>query len=135
MEINSFKKYFTPAEAQRTLPLVKRIVEDILNVGYDLRTLMTMLGEDAPDHPQIQDMMENLRDYFLELEQLGCFYKDWNFSVGLVDFPAVINGKEVFLCWRSDEENIRYYHGIEAGYAGRQLIPADLLAQAGSDHS
>lgn len=135
MKINYFKKYFTPTEAQRTLPLVRRIVEDILNIGHDLRTLMTMLGDDAPDNPQIQEMMEQLKDYFLELEQLGCFYKDWNFSIGLVDFPAVINGKEVFLCWRSDEEGIRYYHEIEAGYAGRQLIPAELLAENGDDNS
>ncbi len=135
MKINYFKKYFTPAEAQRTLPLVKRIVEDILNLGYDLRTLMTMLGDDAADNPQIQAMMEQLKDYFLELEQLGCFYKDWNFSIGLVDFPAIINGKEVFLCWRSDEESIHYYHEIEAGYAGRQLIPAELLAENGEKNS
>ena len=124
-----FKKYFTPAEAERTLPLVSRIVEDILNLGHEIRSLTTMVGEQAPDNPQIQELMEQLQSYLTELEEVGCFYKDWNFSIGLVDFPTVIDEKEVFLCWRSDEDAIRYYHEIDAGYAGRKLIPAKYLEQ------
>ena len=62
-----------------------------------------------------------------ELEEIGCFYKDWNFTIGLVDFPAIIDGKEVLLCWRSDEDDILYYHGFEDGYAGRKEIPDKYL--------
>lgn len=114
-----FKKYFTPQEAARTLPLVKRIVADILDTSHEIKSLMAVLDGDVENHPQIADLVDRMNSYFAELEEIGCFYKDWNFSVGLVDFPAVIDGEEVFLCWRSDEEGIQYYHGIEAGYAGR----------------
>lgn len=124
-----FKKHFTPAEAARTLPLIRRIVEDILNLSHDIRSLGAMLGENAREHPQLREMLDQLNGYFAEMEELGCFYKDWGFSIGLVDFPAIINGREVFLCWRSDEEGILYYHDIEAGYAGRQPIPPYLFSE------
>jgi hypothetical protein len=122
-----FKRHFTPAEAARTLPLVRQIVEDILDVSHDIRSLGTILGENVREHPQLQEMLDQLHGYFAEMEELGCYYKDWGFSIGLVDFPAIINGREVFLCWRSDEKDIMYYHDIEAGYAGRQLIPPYLF--------
>jgi len=118
-----FKKYFTVQDAVRTLPLVKRIVKDILDTSHQIRSLTTVLEEESKDHPQIEALLDELKSYIAELEEMGCFYKDWNFSIGLVDFPAMIDGKEVFLCWRSDEPEIRYYHEIEAGYAGRELIP------------
>ena len=119
-----FKKHFTVQEAVRTLPLVRRIVRDILDTGHQIRTLSAMLEEDEDqDHPQIEALMDELKSYFAELEEMGCFYKDWNFSIGLVDFPAIIDEKEIFLCWRSDEPEIEYYHGIEEGYAGRTEIP------------
>jgi len=71
--------------------------------------------------------MDQLDDLFDELESLGCSYRDWNFSQGLVDFPSVIHGQEALLCWRSDEPKVCYYHDLEAGYAGRLPIPKELL--------
>lgn len=118
-----FKKLFTPAEAVKTLPLVRKIVADILNTGHEIRTLGKVLGDEAHEHPQIRDLVGELQNYVQELEDIGCFYKDWNFEIGLIDFPAIIDDQTVFLCWRSDEPQIRYYHHIEAGYAGRTLIP------------
>ena len=41
---------------------------------------------------------------------------------GLVDFPAIIGGKEVFLCWEQDEEDIEFWHELDAGYAGRERL-------------
>jgi hypothetical protein len=118
-----FKKYFTPSEAIKTLPLVKRIIRDILDTSHQIRTLIAILEEESENHPQIESLLDELKSYFIELEEMGCLYKDWNFSIGLVDFPAIIDGEEVFLCWRSDEAEINYYHEIEAGYAGRREIP------------
>ena len=117
-----FKKHFTPHEANKTLPLVKRIVKDILDTGHEINSLVTFLGDETEDHPQISQLVDQMNSYFSELEEIGCFYKDWNFRIGLVDFPAVIDNEEVFLCWRSDEPDINYYHGIDAGYAGRKPI-------------
>lgn len=120
-------KLFTPKEANQTLPLVKRIVADILNTGDRIRSLSAQIGTNAESNPQIVQWVNQLEELFEELESLGCSYKDWNFTVGLVDFPAVIDGQEVFLCWRSDEEALKYYHEIDAGFTGRKLIPKEEL--------
>ncbi len=120
-------KVFTPKVANQTLPLVKRIVSDILSMGQQLRTLSADLGKGAEDSPQVIKLMNQLEELFEEMESLGCSYKDWNFTVGLVDFPSVIEGKEVFLCWRSDEERLKFYHDFDSGFAGRKLIPEKYL--------
>lgn len=116
-------KLFTPEEATKTLPLVRKIVEDILNFGKELRELSVKIGKGAENDPRAVLLMDKLDELFDELEALGCSYKDWNFTFGLVDFPARIDGQEVCLCWRSDESEIKYYHGVEEGFAGRKLLP------------
>ena len=115
-------KQFTVAEAQRTLPLVRRIVADILATAGCLRD-----PETKRNSAETRRLVAQLESLMKELEQLGCQYKDWDFSIGLVDFPSVINGEDVLLCWRSDEPEIRWYHSYNGGYAGRRPIPADLV--------
>jgi hypothetical protein len=120
-------KYFTPAEAKKTLPLVKLIVKDIIDSARDMRLLAEELENNAEKDPRVIKFMDDINRYLKEIEDLGCFYKDWNFSIGLVDFPSVIHDKEVLLCWRSDEDDITYYHEPDAGYQGRKPIPAEYL--------
>ncbi len=120
-------KYFTPQEAKRTLPLVKKIVKDILDNAFQIRTIVDSLGEGFENNHEIQKLSNEINYYMHELEEIGCSYKDWNFSIGLVDFPAIINDEEVLLCWRSDETDIKYYHGIDEGYSGRKPIPDEYL--------
>ncbi len=121
------KKYFTPKEATQTLPLVKSIVSDIQETGQRFTERIRELGADAPADPEVKRMADELDDLLQELQDLGCTYKDWSFSTGLVDFPAMIDGEEVLLCWRSDEPAIVYYHSVEAGYPGRKPIPEAYL--------
>jgi len=116
-------KYFTPNEAKKTLPLVKQIVGDIIASGEEVRELIAFLGDNVDENPKVKELMAKIGEYIAELEDLGCFYKDWNFSIGLVDFPSVIDGKEVMLCWKSDEPDIIFYHGLQEGFAGRRAIP------------
>jgi len=118
-------KYFTPAQANSMLPLVRKIVTDILKTGQVIRTLSSNIEKPEED-PEINRLMDQLDDLFEELEALGCSYRDWNFSEGLVDFPSMIHGQEVFLCWRSDEKEVLYYHDLESGFAGRLPIPKKL---------
>ncbi|MBK9247232.1 MAG: DUF2203 domain-containing protein [Ignavibacteria bacterium] len=120
-------KYFTPLEATLTLPLVRRIVEDILSTGNQLREFVRSAGGHVSGHPEFEQKVREINGYFAELEELGCSYKDWNFTIGLVDFPSIIDGETVMLCWRSDESNLQYYHGVEDGFAGRKPIPNALL--------
>lgn len=120
-------KYFTPSEAKKTLPLVKKIVQDILDSSKEMRLIADDIGGEVEKDPRIQKLADNIEDFMKELEEIGCYFKDWNFQIGLVDFPSIINGKEVFLCWRSDEEDILYYHEVDTGFAGRKLIPPEEL--------
>ena len=120
-------KLFTPREANRTLPLVRRIVQDIQETGQKLRQAVAELGREAEGDADVQKMMGELEDLYGELNRIGCSYQDPNFTVGLVDFPAMIEGEEVLLCWRSDEPEVAHYHGMKAGYAGRKPIPEAYL--------
>ena len=111
-----FKRLFTQREAENALPLVRQIVADVLETARRIR----QLEENDDGRPSLEAALEeNLR----ELEEMGCYFKDWNFSVGLVDFPAMIDGQTVFLCWRSDEKELGWYHGIEDGFQGRKPLP------------
>ncbi len=116
-------KYFTPNEAKKTLPLVKKIVNDILSTAKEIKLIAEEFEGDVQNDPQFIKLVNEMNSFLKELEEIGCFFKDVNFSIGLVDFPSVIDNKEVYLCWRSDEEDILYYHDIDAGYQGRKLIP------------
>lgn len=104
------EKFFTPREANRILPEVKKIVSEII--------------AGARQVPVPQD---HIRSLMSRLEAMGCHYKDWNFEIGLVDFPAIINGQEALLCWRSDEPEVAWFHGFEDGYAGRRPITRELI--------
>ena len=60
-------------------------------------------------------------NFFTEaLESKGCILK--GIKHGLVDFLALREGKEVYLCWKNPEEKIEYWHDIQSGFAGRQRI-------------
>lgn len=120
-------KYFTPAEANKTLPLVKQIVKDILDTTREMRLIAEDLEGQIKDDSRIQKMVSDVNNFMQELEEIGCFYKDWNFTIGLVDFPGIINNKEVMLCWKSDEDNIKFYHSAEEGFSGRRPIPEEYL--------
>ena len=54
------------------------------------------------------------------IQETGCVVKDLN--VGLLDFPARIDGDEVYLCWKLGEDRIRFYHRQDEGFAGRKPI-------------
>lgn len=116
-------KYFTPAEARKTLPLVKNIVRDILTATREMRLIAEEINSGVEDDSRIKKLATEVNGFLAELEEIGCFYKDTKFQVGLVDFPAMIDGEEVYLCWRSDEADILYYHDVDEGYSGRKLIP------------
>ena len=120
-------KYFTPSEAKKTLPLVRKIVKDILDTSREMRLIADEIGHNVENDPRIQKLADNIEGFMQELEEIGCYFKDWNFSIGLIDFPTIIDGKEVFLCWRSDEDDIMYYHEVDTGFAGRKLIPPEEL--------
>jgi hypothetical protein len=104
------ERFFTPKEANQILPKVRKIVVEILSLAR----------EEPVSQQRIMALMARLED-------MGCYYKDWNFEIGLVDFPAIIHGQEALLCWRSDEPEVAWFHGYEEGFAGRRKVTRELI--------
>jgi hypothetical protein len=136
---NRGKKYFTVTEANAALPLVRAVVRDITELARGLRERHERLTRVRPPErghlgaayqEELEQMraeferdQERLEEYAQELRQLGVELKDMD--VGLIDFPCQMHGREVYLCWRLGEDEVGYWHELEAGYAGRQKILAD----------
>ncbi|HEX7089490.1 MAG TPA: DUF2203 domain-containing protein [Longimicrobiales bacterium] len=130
-------RYFTVEEANRTLPLVRRIVEDIVALYPTFQAQLRSFHELAsrPLEPAVEERLQALRaevdasagqinHYIQELQQVGCLFK--GFDEGLVDFYSHYQGRPIFLCWKLGEDRIRFWHEVDAGYAGRQPLPPDL---------
>ena len=74
------------------------------------------------EHNQLGEILKSALNRILET---GCIIKD--LDVGLLDFPAVIDKQDVYLCWKLGEDRIRFYHRQDEGFAGRKpLDPRDL---------
>src|SRR5712671_3512869 len=76
---------------------------------------------------------ERLKEAMEKLQEYGCVIKD--LDIGLVDFPTLFRGKEVYLCWRMGEPGIRYWHGVDEGFAGRKQIDSDFLQNHAGDQA
>ena len=122
----SAKKYFTPEEANRALPLVRRIVGDIVAEFKKLvelqQTAKRKRGKANEIDRRLAKHADHLNELVAELGDVGAELKDW--ETGLVDFPALREDKIVYLCWQLDEERVGYWHDPSAGFAGREPIDA-----------
>ena len=74
-----------------------------------------------------------LKEAMERLEQYGCVIKD--LDIGLVDFPTLFHGREVYLCWRMGETGIRYWHGVDEGFAARKQIDSEFLKNHEGDRA
>ncbi len=133
---NKRRKIFTIEHANRTLPLVRRIVSDmvkqykrvcILEERCHIRRPTVSQEAHQAVRRQYEAELEKLRALYEELSAVGCELKDWR--LGLIDFPAMMEGREVELCWRLGEDQIAYWHDIGAGYAARQPLGGALAAE------
>ncbi len=120
------RRLFTLEEANRSLPLVARIVRDIVNTHALASQLQEKLDESpagkeaAATRARLQEVLSRLQDYVDELTAVGAALKDYD--MGLIDFPSQHQGREVYLCWKLGEEQIGYWHELHTGFAGRQPV-------------
>lgn len=135
------EKYFTVEEANRTLPLVRRIVSDIVATYSEVRrgleearTLDPEVAEQTSRRHELEAEMRQLTDrvngFIGELEEIGVLFK--GFEEGLIDFYGKLDGRPVFLCWKLGEESVEWWHELDAGYVGRRRLPTHLLSLGGS---
>jgi hypothetical protein len=134
--VKAKKKYFTVVEANATLPLVRAIVRDISELARALDDRQERVERCRPNEDQvvadphteevqkiaaeIERSHERMGEFVEELLRLGIELKD--FRAGLVDFPCWAGNREVCLCWRLGEPEVRFWHEVDAGFAGRQEI-------------
>ena len=132
-------KIFTLDEAERTLPLVRRIVVDLQHeyalwraaVGqFELISAGARAEERLPPEVvaaerEVALLAERVAALFGELESIGCIAK--GIEAGLIDFYALRDDRLVYLCWRLGEERIDHWHDLDAGVDGRRPID-DLLS-------
>jgi len=104
--------FFTPKQANETLPEMSGTVERIIAIKKD--------ADSRTDDAAVAKTMERLEKEIQTLEDLGCVLKDM--TTGLIDFPAVRLGMRVWLCWRLGEERVMFWHGLHEGFAGRKPV-------------
>ena len=123
------KKYFTPAQANAMLPLVRQIIRDITELAGELRRRQEHLAgldprtaedERLRAEAEFERGRERMEELVGELRQLGVELKD--FFAGLVDFPCWMDGRVVYLCWKQGEPEVAHWHEVDAGFAGRQKL-------------
>jgi hypothetical protein len=123
------KKYFTLEEANALIPELNDWVPR-------LQELYSLMHKGFPDIQKARSKAEygggstHGTDYLKVvlkanqitkgLEKRGCVIK--GIEMGLVDFPSIRDGKEVYLCWKIPEQEIRFWHDLDTGFAGRQPI-------------
>lgn len=135
-------RVFSILQANRALPLVRRIAEDIV-VQYrrwqekvrEFEMVTSQSTANAPDpraerlQREVQELAAEIDGYIGELTDLGVEFKDY--ERGLVDFPGERDGRPVYLCWQLGEPEVRFWHELEAGFTGRQ--PIDMGGRPSSD--
>ncbi len=117
---------FSLAEANLTLPLIKRIAADVVRINSEALKLQDAieLTEDANSQRQLQKDLEykaiRMAELIGELTDIGAELKDP--STGLIDFVGRHNGRDVYLCWKLGEDEIAHWHDLQAGVAGRKPV-------------
>lgn len=124
-----FDKHYTRDEARELLPQLRKWLVELNRLREDLQRYenrlsgLTEQGGDVGGET-VNNWIRALADMqqiLAEFQRRRIFIKD--LSRGLVDFPAIIGGREVFLCWEQDEDDIEFWHDLETGFGGREKLP------------
>ena len=116
-------RVFSVEKANQTLPLVRRIVQDVLATCGELRSLRDQLADSMDKNAVERDMegqsrrLEQLQN---ELVRIGCVLKDPD--IGLVDFPGRYRSRDILLCWKLGEAKVAHWHELHAGPSGRHPV-------------
>jgi hypothetical protein len=145
MSVDEYRpaKLFTVEQANAVLPLVKAITTDLVALSREVverrqRLALLTSGRQQQTHrdlyseelEQIEEELakdgERLQDYVEELRQLGVEPKSG--TDGLIDFPSLMDGRIVYLCWKFGEPEVVHWHELDSGFSGRQPLVAGSVA-------
>lgn len=125
---HQFEKHYTREEASALLPNVRMWFGRLRDLRHSTARLEKRLTSLAPEGSDTGGTAVNewvrqaaeVRSLFYEFFRREIQIKD--LDRGLIDFPAILNGREVFLCWEMGEDDIGFWHDLDAGYAGREPL-------------
>ena len=123
------QKFFMVEEANSLIPKLSALVERV-------RLLKEEISSQAPELEPVLDKakinggykrgaiyVSKLTKFYNCINSItdkGCILKD--IDLGLIDFPSIRNGREVYLCWKLGEDSVRFWHEIDTGFAGRKPL-------------
>jgi hypothetical protein len=123
------ERHFSLEQANALLPRLQEVITALRdardrlvdeNAHETLAEAAPANGGGAPGRAVGEAFLE-VRAVLAELQELGIVLRD--LERGLLDFPAIRDGREVYLCWQRGEEEVGWWHEIEAGFPGRQPLP------------
>ena len=121
-------RHFTVEQANEALESVRPLLQRL----RDARDLLTdeeahaALTDAAPTNgggesgTQVGEAFLEVRRLLLALEEAGLVVRD--IERGLIDFPAILEGREVYLCWELGEDEVAFWHELEGGFGGREPL-------------
>lgn len=135
-------RFFTLQQAEKLLPEVESALREAIALKCEYEEAekdwqnfsrrITMLGGVLVDRARLLDnkrrresSAQRFKETIERIQEFGCLVKD--LDTGLIDFPTLLNGVEVYLCWKLGESSILFWHGVEEGFRGRKSIDQDFL--------
>ena len=123
-----FKTHYTREEARALLPQIKVWLDQLAFARHELEKLDRQLGQMLGLGDDLGGEMVNryvrtlaqVKDILQRFAAREILIKD--LERGLIDFPAFVGGKEVFLCWEKGEEDVEYWHDLDTGFGGRERL-------------
>jgi hypothetical protein len=123
------ERVFTVAEATSLLPRLRTVLAEINQEWEHVRQLNPKIQKARDNAPldgfsksgvEYVESVSHLMSLIQQIKDLGVLLKDA--EKGLCDFPYIKGGRLVYLCWQLGEDNIQYWHDVEAGFAGREPL-------------
>jgi hypothetical protein len=135
-------RFFTLEQAEKVLPDVDSALRRIMSLKAEYEVLqsewqsfsehLVATGGMRVDRSRVMERKNSREEAALALKQavdkvheFGCVVKD--LDIGLIDFPTLFQGEEVYLCWKLGEVGIRFWHGVNEGFRGRKPIDSGFL--------
>lgn len=127
-EAHVFERHFTLEEANELLAGLKPLLRQLRDAKNELtdEEIHEVLSDAAPGNgggeagKQVGIAFLEVRRRLAALEEGGIVLRD--IDRGLVDFPSILDGREVFLCWELGEDEVGYWHELSSGYLGREPL-------------
>jgi hypothetical protein len=123
-----FQKHYRREEAEALLPQIRLWLKQLNHLRRDVDRAEKRINSMMQPGLDVGGELVNhwIRNLAAMQELLGEFHRREilikDLERGLLDFPAIIGGKEVFLCWEQDEENVEFWHDLDTGYGGRERL-------------